>query len=206
VSHFACGAIAGCAATTASYPFDVVRTRLIGQGEPKVYRGLIDGVRTMYQVEGVLSLYKGFLPTLLQIAPNAGFTFAFYKLLTGSWSHIRFKYGHHTETKKMSAIENLICGGAAGMAAKILTYPLDVIKKRLQVVGFDAARSEFGALHTTHTFLPTLRNTVLKEGLSGMYKGLCPSIFKAVLSSGLSFLFYEETCRLLTCDSKDKIL
>lgn len=35
-TNFCCGAVAGCAATTLSYPFDVVRTRLVGQGEPKV--------------------------------------------------------------------------------------------------------------------------------------------------------------------------
>ena len=33
---FASGAIAGAAATAASYPFDLLRTTLAAQGEPKV--------------------------------------------------------------------------------------------------------------------------------------------------------------------------
>lgn len=31
------GALAGCAATVGSYPFDLLRTILASQGEPKVY-------------------------------------------------------------------------------------------------------------------------------------------------------------------------
>jgi solute carrier family 25 thiamine pyrophosphate transporter 19 len=34
--HFVCGGIAGSLATVFSFPSDVVRTRLIAQGEPKV--------------------------------------------------------------------------------------------------------------------------------------------------------------------------
>lgn len=34
--HFMCGAAAGGFATICSFPFDVVRTRLVAQGEPKV--------------------------------------------------------------------------------------------------------------------------------------------------------------------------
>ncbi len=35
----ASGALAGAAATVASYPFDLLRTTLAAQGEPKVRRG-----------------------------------------------------------------------------------------------------------------------------------------------------------------------
>jgi solute carrier family 25 thiamine pyrophosphate transporter 19 len=34
--HFVCGGIAGTLATVFSFPSDVVRTRLVAQGEPKV--------------------------------------------------------------------------------------------------------------------------------------------------------------------------
>ena len=38
---FASGALAGAAATAASYPFDLLRTTLAAQGEPKVsHRGV----------------------------------------------------------------------------------------------------------------------------------------------------------------------
>lgn len=37
LTHFACGGLAGCCATLASQPFDVIRTRFVAQGEPKVF-------------------------------------------------------------------------------------------------------------------------------------------------------------------------
>ncbi len=35
-------------------------------------------------------------------------------------------------------------GGAAGLLAKLVVYPFDLIKKRLEVVNFEEARSKFG--------------------------------------------------------------
>ena len=41
-------------------------------------------------------------------------------------------------------LKNLLCGSGAGVISKTLTYPLDLLKKRLQVGGFERARATFG--------------------------------------------------------------
>jgi len=41
-------------------------------------------------------------------------------------------------------LKNLLCGCGSGVISKTLTYPLDLFKKRLQVRGFEHARSAFG--------------------------------------------------------------
>lgn len=41
-------------------------------------------------------------------------------------------------------LKNLLCGCGSGVISKTLTYPLDLFKKRLQVGGFEHARSAFG--------------------------------------------------------------
>eukprot|EP00050_Salpingoeca_kvevrii_P020023 m.93348 g.93348 ORF g.93348 m.93348 type:complete len:300 (-) comp8681_c0_seq3:103-1002(-) len=56
-------------------PFDVVRSRVMGQrivnGKPLLYSGMIDCVVKSVKHEGVLSLWKGFLPNWSRIGPRA---------------------------------------------------------------------------------------------------------------------------------------
>lgn len=79
--HFFCGGLSACLATLTVQPVDVLRTRLAAQGEPKVYKTLLEAVMTMYRTEGPLAFYRGLHPTLLAIFPYAGFQFAFYNSL-----------------------------------------------------------------------------------------------------------------------------
>nr|CAD7462360.1 unnamed protein product [Timema tahoe] len=83
--HFVCGAAAGSLATLISFPTDVIRTRLVAQGEPKVYTGIIHSFKMILKEEGIGAFFKGLSPTLLQIAPHAGAQFAFYNLFKGLW-------------------------------------------------------------------------------------------------------------------------
>ncbi|XP_015927484.1 mitochondrial thiamine pyrophosphate carrier [Parasteatoda tepidariorum] len=190
--NFSCGALAGCVATTGSLPFDVLRTRLVAQGEPKTYRNIFHAAKTMYCTEGFFSFYKGLAPTLVQITPNAGAQFAFYKLFQSLWNYM-FK----TDAKPPSMFQSSFCGAASGTLAKMFIYPLDLIKKRIQVQGFEAARIQFGAVRR-YTGLIHCATCILKEeGVLGLYKGLWPSVLKAACTTGSHFLYYEETLKFL---------
>lgn len=59
IEHLLCGSVAGCVGTVTSFPLDVVRTRLISQGNPKVYHSMWDAVTKIYTREGVRGYYKG---------------------------------------------------------------------------------------------------------------------------------------------------
>lgn len=59
LEHLICGSMAGCFGTITSFPLDVVRTRLISQGNPKVYRSMGDAIVKIYKLEGVRGYYKG---------------------------------------------------------------------------------------------------------------------------------------------------
>lgn len=192
VIHFSCGALSGCVATVGSLPFDVIRTRLVGQGEPKIYRGVFHASVMMMTKEGPRSFYKGLVPTLLQIAPNAGAQFAFYRMFLDAWNFI-FK----TNTSNSGILQLSLCGAGAGIAAKTVVYPLDLVKKRIQVQGFEKAREFFGAVRCYKGLIDCFKSVIREEGFLGLYKGLSPSILKAACTTGSHFLFYEEVCRLL---------
>ncbi|GFR40456.1 hypothetical protein Agub_g1014 [Astrephomene gubernaculifera] len=77
----ASGALAGAAATVASYPFDLLRTTLAAQGEPKVYGNMWDAARGIVSQRGAAGLYCGLGVTLLEIMPYAALQFGLYDAL-----------------------------------------------------------------------------------------------------------------------------
>lgn len=98
---------------------------------------------------------------------------------------------------------SLICGSGAGVLSKIIIYPLDVVKKRLQVQGFDKARAEFGGVRHYLGMRHCLYTIAREEGIiRGFYKGLTPSLWKAALVSGSSFYVYEKVCQVLELRDK----
>ncbi|CAL0325811.1 unnamed protein product [Lupinus luteus] len=93
------GAIAGCAATLGSYPFDLLRTILASQGEPKVYPNMRVAFVDILQTRGFQGLYAGLSPTLLEIIPYAGLQFGTYDtfkrwaMIEGLQRHPRYGAG-----------------------------------------------------------------------------------------------------------------
>ncbi|XP_046445109.1 mitochondrial thiamine pyrophosphate carrier-like isoform X2 [Daphnia pulex] len=181
--NFSAGFGSGCLATIISFPFDTIRTRLIVQGEPKIYKGVIDVVSKMWANEGALSLYHGLSPTLIQMGPYIGCQFAMYKFLVEIYDQAM--------EEKSAGLKSLTCGAVAGAFAKTLVYPLDLGKKRMQLQGF-CDRHQYKGL------FDCLATTVRNEGLAALLKGLSPSLLKAVFSSALQFYFYEITLEFLT--------
>ncbi|XP_041072561.1 mitochondrial thiamine pyrophosphate carrier isoform X2 [Carcharodon carcharias] len=164
----------------------------ISYGAVQVYKSLWHAVVTMYRKEGPLSFYRGLTPTVLAVFPYAGFQFAFYNI----FHHISEWAVTPGETR-MGNIENLVCGSCAGVISKTLTYPFDLLKKRLQVEGFEQARAAFGQVQTYNGFLNCAYQVARSEGLRGFFKGLSPSMLKAAFSTGFSFFWYELFCDIL---------
>lgn len=186
--NFVSGWSAGAVATMAAQPFDTLRTRLIGQGEPKVYPTFKQAVLQMYSENGVRTFYKGLPPALLATASQAGLQFCFYHGLISAWD---------TLVSRQSQLQSLVCGSLAGITSKTLLLPLDLLKKRFEVQGFEEARRHFGRTRKyqslRHCFLSVWR----EEGMLAFYKGSSASILKAAVSVSLSFTFYERTLKFL---------
>ncbi|KAA8548919.1 hypothetical protein F0562_000603 [Nyssa sinensis] len=125
------GALAGCAATIGTYPFDLLRTILASQGEPKVYPNMRSAFVDIIRTRGFQGLYAGLSPTLVGIIPYAGLSFGTYDTFR-RWIMARnqFKSSHDDS---LSSVELALCGLAAGTCAKAVCHPLDVVKKRFQV-------------------------------------------------------------------------
>ncbi|XP_044309921.1 mitochondrial thiamine pyrophosphate carrier isoform X1 [Varanus komodoensis] len=190
--HFVCGGLSACAATVTVQPLDTLRTRMAAQGEPKIYRNLRHAVASMYQKEGPQTFYRGLSPTIIAIVPYAGFQFSFYGLMKKLYDWII-----PNEEKKGGNIKNFLCGSCAGVLSKTLTYPCDLFKKRLQVGGFEEARTAFGQVQSYTGLVDCALQVTRDEGVRGLFKGLSPSLLKAAFSTGFTFFWYELFCSFL---------
>lgn len=200
--NFVSGGIAATVATVVSFPFDTVRTRLIAEKKTqKAYKGFTNATLTMVRNEGGLSLFKGLLPTLGQIAPHAGVQFAVYKLFTDNiLINLSFfqKRNNVLGTIELTMLANLIAGSIAGFAGKAVIYPFDLLKKRLQIQGFQEHRGSFGRQMYCKGMINCIQLTVKEEGVLALYKGFWPSLIKAVLVSALHFAIYDEIKHYVT--------
>eukprot|EP00924_Labyrinthula_sp_SR-Ha-C_P000080 snap_masked-scaffold_39-processed-gene-0.1-mRNA-1 protein AED:0.31 eAED:0.31 QI:0/0/0/0.33/1/1/3/0/318 len=124
VGSFLSGAFAGLLATLVSYPFDTLRTRRVSFNklQPNYKLGIWDLVRVIGKMEGIQGFYAGLGPTVAQVIPNIGLTFYFYEKIS--------------LVKLVSKdVDYIFRGGIAGFLAKCITFPLDTVKKRMQMHG-----------------------------------------------------------------------
>ncbi|KAK5131746.1 mitochondrial thiamine pyrophosphate transporter [Meristemomyces frigidus] len=122
---FLAGAVAGTAATTATYPLDLLRTRFAAQGPEKVYAGLRAGVGEIARLEGAAGFFRGLSAGIVQIVPYMGLFFALYEALKQPLAavHLPFSTG------------DAVAGVTASVVSKTAVFPLDTVRKRLQVQG-----------------------------------------------------------------------
>ena len=71
-----------------------------------------------------------------------------------------------------------------------VTYPLDMLKSRIQTVPDSAPRSEFGMAHNA-------RGILAQYGLRGFVVGLPTTLARAVPVNAITFLVYEHSLRAL---------
>ncbi|CAN1281102.1 Mitochondrial thiamine diphosphate carrier 2 [Linum perenne] len=192
------GALAGCAATVGSYPFDLLRTILASQGHPRIYPTMRSAFVDIVRTRGFKGLYAGLSPTLVEIVPYAGLQFGTYDTFK-RWAMVILMEWNHRRSTAMVTDDNLssfqlfICGIAAGTCAKLVCHPLDVVKKRFQIEGLQR-HPKYGARVERHSYrnmFDGLRQIMLAEGWAGLYKGILPSTVKAAPAGAVTFVAYE---------------
>mmetsp|Transcript_5345 Transcript_5345/g.13730 ORF Transcript_5345/g.13730 Transcript_5345/m.13730 type:complete len:400 (+) Transcript_5345:188-1387(+) len=169
------GALSGMTAATFTHPMDVVRIRL--QTQPEL-RGMADATRSVFAENGMRSFYKGYTPAMLSLSPFIAINFAtFDSLKTWYFGDRKFT---KKELQQRSPVAILVLGATAGIFAQTACYPLDTVRRRMQLAGKHYTS-------TANAFTTIARD----EGFRGFYKGMSANALKVVPNNAIRFAAYE---------------
>jgi solute carrier family 25 protein 16 len=149
---------------------------------------------TIIPRSGFVNFYRGFSPTLLGMLPYAGMSFLTHDTMGDLLRHPSIaKWTTQPKTAdtpegKVAPLRSwaeLTAGGVAGLVSQTASYPLEVIRRRMQVGG---AVGDGRRLRISET-----ARLILKEGgFRGFFIGLTIGYVKIVPMAAAAFYTYER--------------
>ncbi|KAI5806332.1 mitochondrial carrier protein [Geopyxis carbonaria] len=178
--YYLAGATAGIANTVLSTPIEHVRIRLQTQphGPNRLYNGPVDCIKKLITRGGGLGngLYRGSGVTLLREAQAYGVWFLAFEYMMAQTIK-------HTKREDIPSWKIALYGGLAGEALWLSSYPLDVIKSKLQTDGLN------GSAKIYESGMDCARKLWASNGMMGFWRGLTPTLMRALpVSAGTFFV------------------
>ena len=172
-SNIASGGAAGASSLVFVYSLDYARTRLANdaksaaKGGERQFNGLIDVYRKTMAVDGIMGLYRGFIPSVVGIVVYRGLYFGLYDslkpiLLPGKLSE--------------NFLASFFLGWGVTTTAGLASYPLDTIRRRMMMTsgGGVAYKSMFHAASSI----------IAAEGAFSLMKGAGANILRGIAAAG----------------------
>lgn len=204
VQSFIAGAVAGGFSTATTYPLDLLRTRFAAQGVNKVYDSLWSGVLDILRHEGPLGFFRGGSAAVIQIVPYMGLFFSSYESLRLLFRRRWWLIGVDHNNKNNDDTFHLplgsgdaIAGIVASIIAKTGVFPLDLVRKRLQVQGPTRTRYVYSNIPEYRGVLNAFSLIVKQQGIRGLYRGLTVGLLKAAPAGAITMWTYERSLGLL---------
>ncbi|KAJ1643404.1 Mitochondrial carrier protein ymc2 [Coemansia asiatica] len=182
------GATAGVANSIVSGPVEHIRVRLQVQtsGSAAQYKGPGDCISQIYRSFGWKGIYKGQIPTVIRELNGYGMYFLAYEALVQ-------RTMASTGKSRSELSSGLVClfGAAAGFAMWLTSYPIDVIKSKMQTDGFaGSARKYSGAVDCA-------KQVMAQEGFKGFFRGITPCLLRAAPANAATFIGFEMAMRVM---------
>lgn len=172
------GAFAGVTNTVLSTPIEHIRIRLQTQPHDpsrRLYTGPGDCITKINRAAGIPGIYRATSVTTIREAQAYGMWFLSFEAMMNADSK---RTG--IPRKEMPTWKVALYGGLAGEALWLGSYPFDVIKSKMQTDGF-------GSEQRLRTMRAAFADTFAKEGLRGFWKGIGPTLLRAMPVSAGTF-------------------
>ncbi|KAG2520683.1 hypothetical protein JM18_006069 [Phytophthora kernoviae] len=153
--------------------------------------------KEIYAENGLMSFWKGFIPSLVLVS-NPSINYTIFDKLKLQLQHSKMAASNAKRLSSLSALEAFILAAIAKAVATIITYPIIRAKvlmqaQKKQVVGQEKSTGS----HHHHTNMGDSMLQVLKrigelEGPSGYFKGCSAQLFNTVIKSALLVMTKEQ--------------
>lgn len=148
-----------------------------------MYTSLRGSIRDILREEGPKGFFQGLGAGVGQVLPYMGLFFSAYESLRPPFAVLSLPFGSGDAT----------AGILASVLAKTGVFPLDLIRKRLQVQGPTRARYAGGKIPVYGKGVwETGKSIVAREGLKGLYRGLGVGLLKSAPASAITMWTYER--------------
>ena len=166
--HLLSGGISGVISIMSIYPLETARTHLSLQTNNLKYTGLFNVLHKL----SLRELYAGAKLTCFGYGPWNAINFASYNY---------YKTNFIQYENNSPSIFKLLCGGFAGITAITITYPTDLIRRRLQMQSFSPEVPRYSGI------LDCVNKIYNKEGIKGLYLGLSINYIKTFPTLAIQF-------------------
>ncbi|TRM69230.1 mitochondrial carrier domain-containing protein [Schizophyllum amplum] len=207
VRRFAAGAASGIVAVFLTYPLEVIRVRMAYQTRSTDADARPSFKRAFKQIYAerasapagsarrldpknildrfpLLKFYRGFTVTVGGMIPYAGTSFLAWDFLR---AHMLPPQGKASGT---TPVADLAIGAVSGAIAQTVSYPFEVVRRRMQVGGITQPDRWLGWNETAQTIWRA-------RGWQGFYVGLSIGYLKVVPMTAVSFAVWQAGKRLL---------
>ena len=186
LNHSITGGVAGAAQSFICSPMELVKLRLQVQTNPtemfhwttsanngRVYSDPWDATKKIIRQDGLRGYFKGLEITLFREVPAFATYFATYEYICQVI--VRNSGASIATLDDLSPLSLCFAGGISGITAWVVTYPIDVVKSRVQVDGM------FG--HRTYNSIwdCVVKSSKEPEGLLVFWKGLNSTIIRGFI-------------------------
>lgn len=185
---FSSGLISGIISVSCVYPLENARTRLALQMNKEYYNSLYD----VFKKTPLKDLYRGLGTSIIGFSPYNAISFMLNDLFkkNDNKKYIETIIQHKLNLKKKIEIQNdiykLFCGGLSGLISVSITYPTDLIRRRLQIQNMDKNIPKYNGIYDC------IKKIYIQEGIYGLYRGILTTYIKIFPAMAIQFYMLES--------------
>lgn len=160
----------------------------LDSSKPHPY-GTLLAAREVYNESGVTGFWKGVIPSLIMVS-NPSIQFMIIESLS---KQLRTKRAAKKKgVQNITALEVFVIGAFAKLGATVCTYPLLVVKSRLQAKQEISGNVSLRYSGTVDAIIKMIRH----EGFRSFYQGMRTKIVQSVFAASVLFMVKEELVKV----------